>query len=154
MLTLTIDRRTRQPLADQIVNAIKRQIDARSLPLGSKLPSIRSFAEHHAVSRFTVVEAYDRLVAIGYLQSRRGAGFYTFVPPPPVSHPVCDGRQRRNDDLTCLIQRLLEADDTTVLAGGPWLPNAWLDEAGIRQSLNVLARKNGTHLLEYGHPLG
>jgi DNA-binding transcriptional MocR family regulator len=41
-----------------------------------------------------------------------------------------------------------------LLAGGPWLPNSWLDEAGIRQSLNVLARKNGAYLLEYGHPFG
>jgi hypothetical protein len=37
-----------------------------------------------------------------------------------------------------LIRRLLEADENAVLAGGPWLPNSWLDEAGIRQSLNVL----------------
>jgi DNA-binding transcriptional MocR family regulator len=49
---------------------------------------------------------------------------------------------------------LLDADDNAPLAGGPWLPNSWLDEAGIRQSLNVLARKNGAHLLEYGHPFG
>ena len=37
---------------------------------------IRGFAEQHAVSRFTVVEAYDRLVALGYVTSRRGSGFY------------------------------------------------------------------------------
>jgi DNA-binding transcriptional MocR family regulator len=42
----------------------------------------------------------------------------------------------------------------TVGRGGPWLPNSWLDEAGIRQSLNVLARKNGAYLLEYGQPFG
>ena len=65
------------PLADQIVTGIKRQIDDRLLRPGTRLPSIRSFAESHDVSRFTVVEAYDRLVAMGYLQSRRGAGFYT-----------------------------------------------------------------------------
>jgi DNA-binding transcriptional MocR family regulator len=29
-----------------------------------------------------------------------------------------------------------------------------MDEMGIRQSLSALARKNGTHLLEYGNPLG
>jgi len=34
------------------------------------------------------------------------------------------------------------------------LPNSWLDEAGIRQNLNALARKNGTHLTAYGHPFG
>jgi hypothetical protein len=39
-----------------------------------------------------------------------------------------------------LIRRLLEADENTLLAGEPWLPNSWLDESGVRQSLNVLAR--------------
>jgi hypothetical protein len=40
------------------------------------MPSIRQFADRHGVSRFTVVEAYERLVAQGYLESRRGSGFY------------------------------------------------------------------------------
>jgi DNA-binding transcriptional MocR family regulator len=53
-----------------------------------------------------------------------------------------------------LIRRLLKADENTLLAGGPWLPNSWLDEGGIRQSLNVLARRNGAYLVEYGHPFG
>src|SRR5271170_3929446 len=77
MLSLTVNRKSGQPLADQIVAGIKRQIDDRHLRPGTKLPSIRGFAETYSVSRFTVVEAYDRLVAMGYLQSRRGAGFYT-----------------------------------------------------------------------------
>src|SRR5262249_6030956 len=37
---------------------------------------------------------------------------------------------------------------------GPWLPNSWMDEMGIRQSLSALSRKNGTHLIEYGNPFG
>ena len=44
------------------------------------------------------------------------------------------------------------ADDNTLLAGGPWLPNSWLDEGGIRQSLNVLARKNGSYRNCSPHP--
>src|SRR5262245_65644392 len=128
-LTFSPDR----PLADQIVTGIKRQIDDRVLRPGTRLPSIRGFAESHNVSRFTVVEAYHRLVAI--------------QPAPSTDH-------KRNEELVWLIRRLLEAGEDTILAGGPWLPNSWLDEAGIRQSLNALARKNGTHLLEYGNPFG
>ena len=70
MLALTISHKSGQPLADQIVAGIKRQIDERQLRPGTKLPSIRTFADANNVSRFTVVEAYDRLVAMGYLQSR------------------------------------------------------------------------------------
>jgi DNA-binding transcriptional MocR family regulator len=118
------------------------------------LPSIRSFAESCKVSRFTVVEAYDRLVAMGCVRSRRGAGFYTAAAPGKAEHPAPSDNYERNEELVWLIRRLLEADENTLLAGGPWLPNSWLDEAGIRQSLNVLARKNGAHLLEYGRPFG
>ena len=57
--------------------------DRRSATAGRHwVPSIRNFAETHGVSRFTVVEAYDRLVAMGCLQSRRGAGFYVAARVP------------------------------------------------------------------------
>jgi DNA-binding transcriptional MocR family regulator len=153
MLSLTVSQNSDQPLVEQIVAGVKRQIDDRHLRPGSKLPSIRSFADAYGVSRFTVVEAYDRLVALGYLQSRRGAGFYTSV-GPVVTRTAPSDDHKRNEQLVWLIRQLLSADDKPVLAGGPWLPNSWLDEAGIRQSLNVLARKNGAHLLEYGNPFG
>jgi|GraSoi2013_100cm_1033763.scaffolds.fasta_scaffold24728_2 DNA-binding transcriptional MocR family regulator len=155
MLSLTVSQSGEEPLVEQIVAGIKRQIDDRHLRPGTKLPSIRNFAESHKVSRFTVVEAYDRLVAMGYLASRRGAGFYTAPAyAQAAAHPSPSDNHKRNEQLVWLIRRLLEADEDTILAGGPWLPNSWLDEAGIRQSLNVLARKNGAHMLEYGHPFG
>ena len=156
MLSLTVSHSSSQPLAEQIVAGIKRQIDDRHLQPGSKLPSIRIFARDHKVSRSTVVEAYDRLVAMGYLQSRRGAGFYTAaarIEAETASVAPTDA-YKGNEELVWLIRRVLEADENTILAGGPWLPNSWLDESGIRQSLNVLARKNGAYLLEYGDPFG
>lgn len=152
MVSLTIDRNSGQPLTDQIVADIKRRIDDRRLRPGTRLPSIRGLADAVDVSRFTVVEAYDRLVAMGYLQSRRGAGFYTAAATAPQPAPSID--HKSNEQLVWLVRRLLEADDNAILAGGPWLPNSWLDEAGIRQNLNVLARRNGAYLLEYGHPFG
>lgn len=92
MLSLNMVQHEDCPLTDQIVIGVKRQIDDRQLRPGTRLPSIRNFAETHGVSRFTVVEAYDRLVAMGCLQSRRGAGFYVAarsegaVPGAPEAH--------------------------------------------------------------------
>ncbi len=154
MFALTVSHQHDQPLADQIVAGIKQQIDDRHLRPGARLPSIRGLAESHNVSRSTVVESYDRLVAMGYLRSRPGAGFYAEGGPAPAAHPEAAESHKHNEPLVWLIRRLLEADENTTLVGGPWLPNSWLDEAGIRQSLNVLSRKNGAHLLEYGHPFG
>ncbi len=76
MLQLTLQARDPLPLVDQIVAGVRAQIEDRLLRPGMRLPPIRRFAESHSVSRFTVVEAYDRLVALGYLSSKRGSGFY------------------------------------------------------------------------------
>src|SRR6185312_306039 len=118
MLALTVSQKSGQPLTDQIVAGIKRQIDDRHLRPGTKLPSIRSFAATHKVSRFTVVEAYDRLVAMGYLQSRRGAGFYTAAAPgqAQAAHPAPSDNHKSNEELVWLIRRLLEAEENTLLA--------------------------------------
>src|SRR6185295_4203620 len=134
MFSISVNPASDKPLTDQIVAGIRRQIDDRQLRPGTRLPSIRGLAETCNVSRFTVVEAYDRLVAMGYLQSRRGAGFYTAAAPAGPAHATASDHHKRNEDLVWLVRRL--------------------DEAGIRQSLNVLARKNGAYLLEYGHPFG
>jgi DNA-binding transcriptional MocR family regulator len=154
MLSLTVSAGKGQPLADQIVEGIKQQIDERLLLPGTKLPSIRNFAGNYNVSRFTVVEAYDRLIAMGYLQSRRGSGFYAMGPALASHGFTLAGDHKGNEELVWLVRRLLNADERTILAGGPWLPNSWLDEAGLRQSLSSLSRKNGAYLLEYGNPFG
>ncbi|MCA3181862.1 MAG: winged helix-turn-helix transcriptional regulator, partial [Burkholderiales bacterium] len=63
-------------LVDQIVDWYAIRVDDRTLRPGTRMPSIRTFASDHRVSRFTVVEAYDRLIARGYIESRRGSGFF------------------------------------------------------------------------------
>src|SRR5579872_2877916 len=65
-----------ESLVEQIVRTVQVRIDDKLLRTGARMPSIRQFAQTHGVSRFTVVEAYDRLVARGLLESRRGSGFF------------------------------------------------------------------------------
>ena len=62
------------PLVNQIVEGLRALIADQSLKADAKLPSIRAFAASHGVSVFTVVEAYDRLVAQGWLASRAHSG--------------------------------------------------------------------------------
>src|SRR5450830_1767285 len=71
-----LSRESGDSLVDQIVRTVQSRIDDKLLRTGARMPSIRQFADLHSVSRFTVVEAYDRLVAQGFLESRRGSGFY------------------------------------------------------------------------------
>jgi DNA-binding transcriptional MocR family regulator len=154
MRRIDISRGSPDPLVDQIVQEIGRQIRARELPPGTKLPSIRSFATTNDVSRFTVVEAYDRLVAQGYLHSRRGAGFYARAVGQTVTLPDRTEVHNHNKKMVWLIRRLLAAQDGMLLVGGPWLPNAWLEENNIGRTLRGLAGTQGSHLVEYGTAFG
>ena len=67
---LILDPQSATPLVLQIVDGFRLAIQTGSLRPGSKAPSIRQFAHAHGVSVFTVVDAYDRLVAQGYFTSR------------------------------------------------------------------------------------
>jgi DNA-binding transcriptional MocR family regulator len=69
MISFKIDPGDSTPLVVQVVEGIRRQIDDRLLRPGTKLPSIRKLAESYRISRFTAVESYDRLVALGYLEA-------------------------------------------------------------------------------------
>src|ERR1700733_5163275 len=81
-------------LVDQLVPWARRRIEERVFRAGMRMPSIRKLALDKGVSRFTVVEAYERLVAQGFLESRRGSGFYVRerlgAAASPEIHPLTE----------------------------------------------------------------
>jgi DNA-binding transcriptional MocR family regulator len=152
-MLLNLETKSRTPLVDRIVTAMQRQVNDVCSP-GTRIPSIREFARAHSVSRFTVVEAYDRLVAMGYLEARRGSGFYTTRPLGTQRWSDAATDQTRAFDVAWMIRQVLEERGESLMAGAPWLPDEWLDQVGIRTIVRQLARNNGDHLLGYGHPAG
>lgn len=64
------------PLHAQLYGALREAILSRRLKPGTRLPSTRTFAQSIAVSRNTVINAFDQLLAEGYIESRVGAGSY------------------------------------------------------------------------------
>ena len=68
-----IDKDSAEPIRRQIYTQMKDQIFSGQLCSGEALPSTRQLAEELSVSRSTVVEAYDMLLAEGFLESRQGA---------------------------------------------------------------------------------
>ncbi|MBI1174373.1 MAG: aminotransferase class I/II-fold pyridoxal phosphate-dependent enzyme [Sideroxydans sp.] len=152
MLSLEIDSAT--PLIEQITSAIKKMIDDRGLRAGVGMPSIRKFAQEHGISRFTVVQAYDRLVAMGYLQSRKGSGFY--VAPRPRTETSMDSTCQPDSavDVVWLLRKSLEDRSSKTMPGAWWLPASWMEETGIRKSMRTLALKSGEFLTAYGTPSG
>jgi DNA-binding transcriptional MocR family regulator len=144
------------PLVEQITGFIRTRIDERLLRAGTRMPSIRRFAADNGISRFTVVEAYDRLVAQGYLESRRGSGFYVRERPQPVRHPEPEQGPGTRIDVVWLLRHLYAANNGTdlLLAGSGCLPESWLDEEMLHTALRALARREPSALTSYGTPQG
>lgn len=69
-LLIELDRASRQPLRRQLETRLRAGIEDGSLPDGTRLPSSRSLADQLAVSRGVVVDAYEQLIAQGFLLSR------------------------------------------------------------------------------------
>jgi GntR family transcriptional regulator/MocR family aminotransferase len=73
---LAVDRRSPQPLRQQLYEALRRAVLIGQLPAGTRLPSTRALARDLGIARMTVVQAFEQLAAEGYLDGRVGAGSY------------------------------------------------------------------------------
>lgn len=119
-------------LVDQLVQWARRRIDERVFRPGMRMPSIRKLALDKSVSRFTVVEAYERLVAQGYLDSRRGSGFYvrerTAAGPQPADNVVrvAEAAPVHNTiDVVWLLRNMLHTVSPEKGPGLGYLPGRW-----------------------------
>ena len=154
MPMISLDPGDSLPLIDQIANSIRKMIDDRAIRAGSRMPSIRQFAKDHGVSTFTVVQAYDRLVAMGYLQSRQGSGFY--VPQRHMPHSSAESHYVPDSavDIVWLLRNSLEHRSSSTMPGAWWLPASWMEETGIKKSMRALSLKQGEFMTAYGTPAG
>ena len=151
---ITLDPNSPTPLVSQIVDGFRRVIADQTLRPGSKLPSIRGLAAQHAVSVFTVVEAYDRLVAQGWVVSKSNAGFFVKrrqEAPAPLKTEAPINALRF--DARMYLRQIFENRHLELKPGCGWLPNDWLFEEGVRRSLRQLA-SDGVELGGYGLPHG
>ena len=73
---MTLTRTPDQTLTDQLTDRFAERIRTRLLPAGARLPSVRACARQQGVSTYTVVAAYDKLLALGLIEARRQRGFF------------------------------------------------------------------------------
>lgn len=76
-IPINLDRDQPQPLWQQLYDSLRQQVLNRQLASGVRLPPTRALAKELGVGRNTVNNAYDQLIAEGYLEARQGSG--TFV---------------------------------------------------------------------------
>ncbi len=75
-LLIDLDSNAGMALYEQIYEYIRHDIMDGRLSCGERLPSTRLLASSLQVSRSTVELSYEQLVSEGYLEARRGSGYY------------------------------------------------------------------------------
>jgi DNA-binding transcriptional MocR family regulator len=139
---------------ERIVQRITLAIESGQLPQGARLPSIRQQAQNFGVSPFTVVEAYDRLVALGLLTARQGAGFFVHKTEQRTLQENTSLGELPIDEHWLLRHVYVEhGQGKRIPAGCGWLPGDWYDLNAQQRALRTIARE-GFVSAEYGDPQG
>ncbi len=149
-----IDRTANTTLVAQVMAAVRAEISSRQTAPGMKLRSIRSLAQRMQVSKSTVVDAYERLVAEGAIRARAGSGFYVAGHLPPFSIADTGPQLDQAIDPIWMTRRSLDTESSLLKPGCGWLPSSWMPEPEIRRSLRQMSRNSHANLTDYSTPYG
>lgn len=109
-LAITVDRHDDRPLGVQIADRVRALVVDGTLTTGTRLPSSRRLAAELEVSRAVTEQAWEQLLAEGWVTTRHGAG--TFVAAGPVTAAPSPRRRRSSRPDRPLID---------LGAGTPWI---------------------------------
>lgn len=93
--TLVLDHHAGAPLYRQLYQALRQAILAGRITPGTRLPSSRELAVELGVSRNTIVNAFEQLLAEGYVEGKIGAGTYVARTLPDELSQVRVGARKR-----------------------------------------------------------
>jgi DNA-binding transcriptional MocR family regulator len=171
-------------LTDQLAARFTERIKNRLLPPGTRLPSVRECARQQGVSPYTVVAAYDQLLAHGLVEARKQRGFFVrdWAAAYEQKRPLAGIEYARTaiktiansatDDLrasTGLGQRLNARIDATALIRGMFqqasrkpqpgmgvFPADWLESTFMPAAVRRVTRAEvlKQFSLQYGEPQG
>lgn len=141
---------SRTSLLERLADELRRDVAERHLPAGTRLPSVRMLARERGVSAFTAAAVYERLVAAGEVEARRGSGYFVAgsgrreAPATARAVPADSLWENRHDPQAAAIR---------VDAGCGWLPGDWLPHESLRAALRACGRAAGLQL-GYASPQG
>ena len=133
---------------EAIVELVAERLAKGAYKEGERLPSVRRAAQDHGISKNTMAEAYDRLVAQGLLEARPGSGFYvsrlelprTSEPPPHVAAAV---------DLVSLLREQLDRR-YEVRPGDGRPPASWMEGSELRRHFAGF-KTSGPDTIDFGY---
>ncbi|OTG76662.1 GntR family transcriptional regulator [Acinetobacter sp. ANC 4169] len=137
-----------------VIELIKQNIKNKTLIAGSRLPSVRQYAQQLNYSVSTIVEAYARLLAEGMIESRAGAGYYILGKPVQHINIEQNIQYDREIDPLWISRQSLEAKNEMLKPGCGWLPAEWMPEQTLRKALKIVAKSEESLLIDYALPHG
>jgi DNA-binding transcriptional MocR family regulator len=154
-----LSRDASTPLAQQLALRFAERIQQRLLLPGARLPSVRECARHHGVSPYTVVAAYDQLLASGMLEARKQRGFFVRDlrdARPHAKQPAPSPAGNAPIDASALIRGMFQADARHAPGLGT-LPGDWLDLPMLQSAMRRVVSQSEEPdqlALQYGEPGG
>ncbi|MGP9807813.1 aminotransferase-like domain-containing protein [Halomonas sp. AOP12-C2-37] len=136
----------------QVATALLKAIDDGRLSPGTRVASIREAAQQFGVSKNTVIDAYDQLVALGHLYARQGAGFFVSRPLPSAMEETTADLSEAVDSVSLLREQLV--GNFEVRAGDGRAPASWMGGTELTRLIRRNAGLNGINDIEYGVPQG
>jgi GntR family transcriptional regulator / MocR family aminotransferase len=145
-----------------VFDHLRHSILTGTLPAGGRLPPSRSLAQELGVARQTVVLAYERLAAEGYVRGRTGSGTYVATDLPDQAPTPTEPPRVAAIALSARGARLAEVPATAtarapslglLLAGGLPAPDLFPAEAWGRCASRVFKSLTG-ELAGYPPPQG
>ncbi|MGO1766415.1 MAG: PLP-dependent aminotransferase family protein, partial [Advenella sp.] len=141
-----------QTLVDQIVDRFIVCIEQNVFRQGSRLPSVRLLAQELNVSRYTIVEAYDRLVATNHVTANARSGYFVQHKKEPArgikSGQIVPPLPEDRIDVPWILNRLFSQQNNL------GLKPEWIDSEIVARSIRKVARKMQPSALMYGEPFG
>jgi DNA-binding transcriptional MocR family regulator len=125
-----------------------------SFSAGDRLPSIRSLAARHGLSKNVVIEAYDSLVASGEVEPRRGSGFYVRSADKPATAQDEPNLLDRALDTMWILREQLNNDPAHLAIGHGIPPRRWFDDSRIERVRQRFVRGAPEAMFQYGHRFG
>ena len=148
-----------QTLAAELAQRIREQY---YLP-ATALPSLRHFAEHHAISLSTATKVYAVLEQQGFIAAKAKQGFFVkaiFVDAENASKALKKTKLPKakivkkdtSDNILEVLHNALRSD--VIPWGGGWLPAHLLPIAALQRSLNRATRRHPQAASSYGDKQG
>ncbi|WP_320533877.1 aminotransferase-like domain-containing protein [Robbsia andropogonis] len=152
-MKIALDAGSDLSMSEQIVRQIETLIAEGRLHAGEKLWSIRQLAVDQKISRFPILEAYDKLANRGLIYSRPGSGYFVAESIDLERAAGGENRSLAQSGVGQLCDQCAQSEQLINLSVGS-IPETWRDVEGIAQAVRHAVKNDSRSLIDYASPQG